>query len=364
MTMEHAFGASEPFTLGVEEELLLVEPGAGHRLAHVAERVLPALDLPPGTAGYEAYAAELELRSPIGGTVGDGLDALARARAAARAAGATLLGAGVHPAGELGDARLVAKERYRRVEDDMRDLIRRTPECALHVHVGMPDPETAIRACNGLRVHLPLLAALAANSPFWFGRDSGMASARAALVRAYPGRGVPRSFRDFADYEHAVEAGVRAGGADDYTHLWWDVRPHPRLGTVEVREMDAQSGLRDVAALAGLVHCLARYEADRALPLDVPGEAIAWSAFRAARDGLDAQVLDEAGDVRPVPEVARGTLARLAGLASELDAFGALEEVERILADGNGAVRQRGAHARGGMPALLDELVARTADPA
>ena len=358
--MDHAFGIGEPFRVGIEEEVFLVDPAAGHRLAHVAEAVVPALALPEGAAGFEAFASEVELRSPPCRTATEAVEALRRGRAAVAAAGATALAAGLHPGGELGDARLVDHERYRRVGDELRGLLRRTPECALHVHVGMPDAETAIRVCNGLRSHLPLLAGLAANSPFWFGRDSGMASARAALVRSYPGRGVPRAFRDFADYERALESTLRAAGMEDRTQLWWDVRPHVRLGTVEVREMDAQTDLHDVVPLAALVHCLARYEAERAVPLDAAEAGLSWSTFRAARDGLDAEILDEAGRVRPLRAVARATLSRLTAIAGELGAGDALQDVERILREGGGAARQRGEHARTGLPGLLRSLVERT----
>lgn len=363
MTVEHAFGSDPPFTVGVEEELLLVDPQS-RALAPVAEHVLAAIDLPEGAAAHEAYAAQLELRSPPCASAGEAADALAAGRAAARAAGATLLGGGLHPDGRLGDARLVEAERYRRVAESMRGLIARTPESALHVHVGMSDPETAIRAFNGLRSHLPLLGALAASSPFWFGADSGMASARASLVRAYPGRGVPRAFRDFDDYAATVAAAVAAGGLDDYTLLWWDLRPHPRLGTVELRELDAQTLLVDVAALAALVQGLARHEAERprTAPAE-PAEAIAWSSFRAARDGLDATIL-HGGSRTPLRDVAREALALARPGAAEAGSDGALEGIERILRDGAGADRQRAAHARGGMPALLDRLVRETAVPA
>ncbi len=255
------------------------------------------------------------------------------------------------PAAAHGDAPLVDAERYRRVGAARRGLLGRTPECALHVHVGMPDPEAAIRAFNGLRAHLPLLAGLAANSPFWFGRDSGMASARAGLVRAYPGRGVPPSFRDLDAYERALDETLRAAGMEDRTQVWWDLRPHARLGTVDVREMDAQTDLADAEALAGLVHALARRAAESGASVDVSRDALDWSMFRAARDGLAAEIVDEHGDVRPLPEVARGVV-------------GALGEphagVERILREGNGADRQRAVHARDGMPGLLRDLAART----
>ncbi len=204
---------------------------------------------------------------------------------------------------------------------------------------------------NALRVHLPLLAGLAANSPFWFGRDSGMASARAALVRAYPGRGAPPSFRDLGDYERTLEETLRAAGMEDRTQVWWDLRPHARLGTVEVREMDAQTDLRDAEALAALIHALARDAVERVPQADPSAEALSWSMFRAARDGMGAEILDERGDVRPLPDVARALLRRL-------DV--PLEGVERILRDGNGADRQRAVHARDGMPGLLRDLARRT----
>jgi carboxylate-amine ligase len=351
--MDHAFGRS--FTLGVEEELLLVDR-ATLALAPVAERVLASVgDLPRSRLAHEAYAAELEARTPITESVADAIAALDESRLAARTAGATLMGAGIHPTAQLGDARLVDEERYRIVGKAMRGLLQRTPECALHVHVGMPDPETAIWAFNGMRRHLPLLVGLAANSPWWFGGDSGMASARAALVRSYPGRGIPRAFHDWDDYCATVDGIVSAGGIDDYTHLWWDVRPHPRLGTLEVREMDAQSSLDDVAALVALVHALARHSAEQSAPPDVAPDALAWSSFRAARDGLDAEIL--CGDrIMPLRDAARTTLDEVRPVGDD----DALEGVERILREGNGADRRRRAAERGGADAILTELVEET----
>jgi carboxylate-amine ligase len=352
------FAYSEPFTIGVEEELLLVEPD-GARLAPVAAEILAAMDPPDRVAGHEAYAAEIELRSPISRDVSEAISALAAGRAAARGAGATLMGAGLHPTAALGEAELVDSDRYRKVGKEMRGLIRRTPECALHVQVGMPDTETAIRVLNGLREQLPLLQGLSANSPWWFGRDSGLASARHAQVQAYPGRGVPRAFRDLDDYTETVAATLAAGDLDDYTLLWWDVRLQPRLGTVELREMDAQAPLADVAALAALVHALARRAAEQPVVEPTHREAIAWSTFRAARDGLDATILHE-GRLRPLVEVARDTIEAVRPSAREVGADGPLAEIERILSEGNGAARQRAAHARRGTPAMLGALVTQT----
>jgi carboxylate-amine ligase len=186
-----------------------------------------------------------------------------------------------------------------------------------------------------------------------------MASARAAIIRAYPGRGVPPAFRSWDHYAEIVDAVVAAGGLEDYTNFWWDVRPHPKLGTVEVREMDVLSRLDDAAALAALVHALAVEHAEGA-PLDpAPAEAIAFSSFRAARDGVEATILQD-GELRPLGEAARATVERVRPRARELGADSALEGIERILRDGGGAQRQRAAYARGGMAALLDLLVEET----
>ena len=230
-------------------------------------------------------------------------------------------------------------------------LTQRSPESALHVHVGMPDPETALRVFNALRVHLPLLAGLAANSPFWFGRDSGMASARAALVRAYPGRGAPPSFRDLGDYERTLEETLRAAGMEDRTQVWWDLRPHARLGTVEVREMDAQTDLRDAEALAALIHALARDAVERAPQADPSAEALELVDVP-RREGRAGR-----GDPRRARRRAPAPRRRARAAAPARDP---LDGVERILRDGNGADRQRAVHAREGMPGLLRDLARRT----
>jgi carboxylate-amine ligase len=351
----HAFGTGEPFSVGIEEELLLVDP-ATLQLAHVADRILPAVELPEGRADHEAFLAEIELRSTPKPDAGAAAAELAENRAAARAAGATLMGVGLHPDARYGDVRLVDSERYRRVEGEMRGLIKRTPECALHVHVGMPDPEAAVAASNGLREALPLIQGLGAGSPFWFGLDSGLASARSAMVRGYPGRGAPPPLRSWDEYLGELDAIGAGGGPQDHTMVWWDVRLQPRLGTIELRELDVQAGLDEAAGMAALVRGLARRSAEAPIGRPAPAQTLAWSWFRATRDGLDAEIAR--GDrLVPLREVARETLASLAGEDP------ALHGVEKILSEGNGADRQRAAFARGGMRALLEYITAETARP-
>ena len=336
------------FTVGVEEELHLVD-AASHELVPTAADVIARIDLPDGRVGHEAYAAQIELRSLPCADAGEVRQALADNRVAAAAAGATLMGTGLHPADSWGGSDIVDNPRYAEVTASMRDLFGRSPEAALHIHVGMPDAETTIRVFNGLRRHLPLLIGLAANSPWWFGRDSGLASARWALVRSYPGRGIPPAFDSWDTYLEHLERVAAAGGPPDYTLVWWDIRPHPRLGTVEIRELDALASLDDVVALAALTQALARREAEAPAAELPPAEAIAWSCFHAARDGLDAEIPHE-GQLTPLADAAR---ARAAALG--------VPEVEELVARGGGAKRRRDAHARGGMDELLADLVAETA---
>ena len=338
--MNHSFGSGEPYTVGIEEELFLVDPET-RELVHDAESVVEAMGLPKELAGHEAPASQIELRSRPQLSASGAAEDLSRGRAAARDAGATLMGAGLHPTAPRDQVRLVDTERYRKVLGQMRGLILRAAEAALHVHVGMPDPESALRAYNGMRGWLPLLRGLAACSPYWFGRDSGLASARWALIRPYPGRGIPRPFRDFEEYEQALADSRLGGGPEDYTLIWWDVRLHPDLGTIEVREMDAQPRLGDVAALAALVQGLARHHAESDAD-PVPTDAIEWSAFRAARDGLEAR--DPAR--RPARAAARGG-ARRGRRSRAARARGRLRgRARRDRAnprEGNGADRQRAA---------------------
>jgi carboxylate-amine ligase len=349
------FGRGPSYRLGVEEEFVLVDARTG-ALSHTGSELLPRLpdDSPHGRFAPDTYEAEIELKSPVCVDAGEAAGHLAGLRAAVREAGGAAIGAGIHPNATFGDVVHVPGERYAAIVAMLRGLITRTPTAATHVHVGMPDPATAILAYNGLRSHLPLLQALSANSPFWFGKDSGFDSARAQLFRAYPRAVIPRAFRGWSDYERSIEGVVSSAEIADYTFLWWDVRPHPLLGTVEVRAMDAQSDVRNVAALAALVHGLALHEVASPSPA-VDSGILMESSFRAARDGLRATIWFD-GALHPVADVARRAVA----LARRHLDVPALEEVDRILTDGNAADRQRAVHAREGMDGLVRSLAAET----
>ncbi len=354
----HRFGQSPPLSLGVEEELLLVDER--QRLAAVSEQVLATVGGPTaGRLSSEIFAGQIELKTGVCHGADDALDQLREARRAITDAGFHLLGAGLHPADRSPGAELVDKPRYEVVRKDFGDLLR-TPPCGLHVHVGLPDPETAVRLANAFRLYLPVLQALSANSPFREGVDSGHASARTQAVRSYPRFLVPRQFHDYEDFCRVADQLIAAAGVTDYTYIWWDVRPHPRLGTVEVRAIDVQTDAAGSVAFAALIQAIAAKELEQPTAPGLYREALEESYFQAASHGLGAEILYDSETPEPAPEVGRRMLDSVRPFARELGSEAALEEIERILREGNGADHQRRAHARSGMEGLLDYLAART----
>jgi carboxylate-amine ligase len=354
----NAFGSGKPFTVGVEEELFLVDPLTG-RQTNSSAAVHERLGQTTGTVSRELHACQMELITDVCTHAGEAVSALRDMRRAVLATGAGLLGAGTHPAALEGDAEITDKDRYAQIRALLGDAVA-TPVGGLHIHVGMPDAETAIRAFNGLRRYLPLLAALAANSPFRHGRDTGLASAREVTIRGWPRSGVPRAMRDFADFRAATELLTRAADVPDYTWFWWKLRPHPRLGTVEIRALDAQASLEDTAGLVALAHCLARHVAVADPEPDPPAEVLEEAVFRAARFGVEAMLPDADGRLEPVGDLLDRALAAARQHAAELRCAEELELLPGLLERGGGAGRQREVYAVAGMDALLRELTETT----
>lgn len=355
---EHRFGASAPLSMGVEEELLLVDRDRDP--VSVSEAVLDAVAAPfAARVSSEIFAEQIELKTDVCHDADEVLRELRETRQAIKDAGFELLGAGLHPSAASGEAKLVSKPRYEVVRQDFGDLLR-TPPCGLHVHIGMPDPETAVHVANAFRIYLPVLQALTANSPFREGVDSGNASSRASVVRSYPRFQLPRQFRDYEDFCRVADQLIAAAGVSDYTYIWWDVRPHPQLGTVEVRAVDVPTDAATSAAVAALIQAIAAKELDRPSTPTPYREAIEESYFQAASHGLEANVLLDGDQPEPVRDVARRVLGEMRPYARELGGDGALEEIERILREGNGADAQRRVHGEVGMRGLLDHLVEQT----
>jgi glutamate---cysteine ligase / carboxylate-amine ligase len=354
---ESNFGVQPALALGIEEELLLVDED--HALLDHDTRALDSLDVGPGTVEGELFRSMVEAQSPICATTREAVTALREARRRVLRS-VHLMGVGLHPSAEPGQSEVQRTPRFAKIEHSLQGILR-TPICGQHIHVGMPDEETAVRVYNGIRTHVPLLNALAANSAFWGGQDSGLASTRTVVFRSYPRAAMAP---EFTDYEHFLEVTRQvcvAAGLDDYTHIWWDVRIHPALGTIEVRAADAQFDLRRTAALAALVHCLARIEAERELSSIPAREALAESSFQATRHGMKAKLLTRSGELKPARALAAETLELADTVAGELGCRRELSYVELILNEGCGADVQRRVHDEHGMDGLLEFLVEETA---
>ncbi len=281
--------------------------------------------------------------------------ALLRVRLSAEIAplGLRAASAGTHPCAVWNDTRISSGERHQQVYGSMRELARREPTFGLHVHVGVADAEAAILLYNRLRAHLPLLLALSANSPFWQGRDTGLASVRTPIFQAFPRVGTPREFIGYEEYVETVDRLLRCGAFPDSTYLWWDVRLQPRFGTVEVRIMDAQSESWATGALVTLVQMIAHLELEEGYhtsPLVGSPEVVAENRFIAARDGAQACLIDPVGETQvPVARALEDLLTAAEPHARALGADVALDDIRRLVAD-PGAERQRRAAAVSGPP--------------
>jgi carboxylate-amine ligase len=255
--------------------------------------------------------------------------------------------AGTHPFSLFERQRITARDRYRALIDQMQYVARRELIFGMHVHVAVDDPEKAIKVVNGLLPQLAPLLALSASSPFWRGEPTGLASSRQMVFSAFPRSGPPPRFRDYADYAEVVGQLERSGCIADYTHIWWDIRLHPRLGTIEIRICDAMTRVEDAVAVAAycqalVKHLSERYEAGEEIP-SYHRILTTENKWLTARYGLEAPVMDLASGRRnriPVSRLIRRTVAEIGPHARELGSERELEGVLEILARGNSADRQ------------------------
>ncbi len=350
---------SSVFTLGVEEELFVVDPVSLSPVTY-DDALLAPTPLGWGVITGEMCDGVVELATPVCRDAVSAVAMLAELRHEVLSRQSwSLLGVGVHPALRFGDVRHREGPHYDQVSQETRSLLRQSTYCGVHVHIGMPDPETTIAAFNGMRKWVPVLQALSANSPFWHGQDSGLASTRTVICHSVPRTGLPRAFRDWEDYAQTLADLCRVAEVPDGRSVWWDMRPHPTLGTLEIRALDAQSSLADLTGLIALVHGLACHEALTQDPHHPATEVLQEASFRGLRDGIEA-TMSLGGPLRTVRDHARRAIDLARGYLHQPCAADSLEHVERILAEGNGAVRQRRAFGAGGMPAVLEHLRAET----
>jgi carboxylate-amine ligase len=350
--LDHRFGESPPFTLGVEEEYMLLDPQTFDLVQHV-DTVLTAVENGEFTEriGPELMQSVVEISTPVCRSAGDVEGELRRLRnyvtEIARSEELRVGSAGTHPFSLFERQRITARDRYRNLVDQLQYVARRELIFGLHIHVAVDDPEKAIHVTSALLMHLSELLALSANSPFWRGEATGLASSRQMVFAAFPRSGPPPRFRDYADYAEVVGQLEKTGCIADYTHIWWDIRLHPRFGTIEVRVMDAVSRVEDTTALAAYIQGLVKLYSDR---YEAGGELPSYhriltteNKWLAARYGLEAPVMDLTTGRRnrvPVAQLVRRALREIEPHARELGSERELEGIRDILDRGNGANRQ------------------------
>ncbi|MFF8828258.1 glutamate--cysteine ligase [Streptomyces sp. NPDC015131] len=363
-----------PPTIGVEEEYFLVHPTT-RQLEPAAPRVLARASATVGdlvTGEFTAY--QIEGRTPPCAGAGDLREELRRVRAAAvsaaRAEGLRLYASGTPVLGAPGPASsrdgLGDHPRYRAGADQYRAMLDDFAIGALHVHVHVPDKELAVLAGNHLRPWLPLLVALSANSPFHEGTDTGYASWRAVIRGRFPCLGPPPYAESLDHHERLAVAIAGTEAMLEPGMPFWDLRPNPRLPTLEVRSMDVLPGIDDTVALAVLVRALVVTAAERVVRGDpgppVGAELLRAAYWRAARDGWAGGGVDAlSGRVLPAPEQAERLVRHVRPV---LEAYGDLDEVtaflRRLAERGSGAERQRARARETGPAGVVDALVAAT----
>jgi carboxylate-amine ligase len=376
--MEHRF-TGPSYTLGIEEELMIVDEET-HDLSNSIERLLEDLSgvETEGEVKPELMEGVCEIATtPVKSTVqaGNQLRALRRTvNQVAQRQGLAIGAAGTHPFALWEDQRIVARPRYRDLISGLQFVARQEIIFGIHVHVGVDDPDKAIHVTNGMRVHVPLLLALSANSPFWRGDSTGLDSTRTPIFRAFPRVGIPPRYDDFADWARRIQFMMESKVIGDYTYLWYDVRPHPNFGTVEIRVMDSQTRVEHTLALAALVQAMVKelcehFESGEQLSR-YPYEMLDENKWLAARHGLGAYLVDlPAQDRVPVPELARRLMERLRPHSEELGSEADFDCLEDILDRGNGASRQQVVYEanhdlREVVQEILDATVPETAEAA
>ncbi|HYP47272.1 MAG TPA: YbdK family carboxylate-amine ligase, partial [Thermoleophilaceae bacterium] len=322
--MEHRF-TGPSYTLGIEEELMIVDDETLDLTSSI-EGLLEALENVPmeGAVKPELMESVCEIATaPCRDTREAGLQLRQLRRLVQQVAGERGLGigsAGTHPFAMWEDQRIVARHRYRDLIAGLQFVARQEIIFGIHVHVGIDDPDKAIHVTNGMRVHVPLLLALSCNSPFWRGQQTGLQSTRTPIFRAFPRVGIPPRYDDFADWARRIDFMSECKVIRDYTYLWYDVRPHPEFGTVEIRAMDSQTRVEHTVAIAALIQAMVKelcehFEAGKELA-DYPYEMLDENKWLAARHGLGGELIDLPERTRvPTKELARRLLDRLVGHA-------------------------------------------------
>jgi len=369
--LDHKFGGT-PFTLGIEEELMICD-AESLELAQAIEVILG--DLPedlPGEVKPELMQSVLEVATLPCKDITEAADQLRQLRRCVREVaarnGLAIGAAGTHPSAHYEDQLIVDNPRYKELAAELRWIAEQELIFGTHVHVGIDDAEKAVYVADGMRGYLPLLLGMSSNSPLWQGKTTGLMSSRTPVFRAFPRVGIPPYYGTWEIYSHRVEQMMRGGAIEDYTYLWWDVRPHPDLGTVELRVFDQQTRVEHTIAFAAFAQALAyrlALEYEDAVPsIEYPHELIDDNKVRAAVVGIEGELIDfDQGLEVPAEEMTLGVIEDLRESAQELGCEDELACLNDLVENGTGARRQLNwLQDHGEIGGLMTEIVAAT-DP-
>jgi carboxylate-amine ligase len=362
-------------TLGIEWELQLIDSGS-KLLRQDSREVIAALvgageDGAQARIHYELMQSTVEVVTGICGTVSEAKRDLAATIAQLQRItdmrGTMLTCAGTHPLSDWRDAKMVPIQRYAELVEQMQWLARRIQTFGVHVHVGLRDGSKAIPIVNALAGYLPHFLALTASSPYWGGHDTGLASSRAVIFGGLPTAGPPHLLADWSEFEEYMDTLLRAGTIRSIKEVWWDVRPHPDFGTVEIRMFDGVPTLHEVGMVGALSQCLVQLfdsQLDRGYTLPRPPSWIVRdNRWRATRYGLDAIVItDASGSTAPLRDELRELVADLRPVADRLGCTAELEVALEVLDCGASYERQRAVAATGGLTDVVDALVTEFAE--
>lgn len=355
------FNSSERSTLGVEIEYGIVNRATGD-LVPASTEILDEATAPYGTdehpkAKHELFLSSLEVITGICETVDqarlDIAGTLLELKPLLDARGLALESSGTHPFAQWSDMQVTPNPRYLRMVEKLQWPATRLLIHGVHVHVGVRSANKAITTTNVLAGHLPVLLALSCSSPFWLGDDTGMASARTKIFEGMPTTGVPPQLRDWDEYNELLEALIAAGTIESNKEIWWDVRPHPGFGTVELRMCDGIPTLKDTTTIAALAQCLVTYiddQVDAGHEFELPPDwVLRENKWRASRWGLDADlIIDRHGSTKPLRQWLDELVELLTPYAQRLQCLDELHYAQTISAEGSSYLRQRAVVDQGG----------------
>lgn len=373
--MDIPFTPSERRSLGVEWELQLIDLET-RELTSASIEILSDL-LPDGPSEttkvkHELLQCTIEVITGICSTVAEArADLAATVRSVIEAAAARNVGilcAGTHPTSHWLDQKVTPNPRYEELVEELQWVARRFQIFGIHIHVGVTSRDKVLPIVNAMAGYLPHFLALTASSPYWIGYDTGLASARSKVFEALPRAGLPYEMSGWDEFERYMAALVQARAIESVREVWWDVRPHPDLGTVELRICDGLPTLNEVAAIAALTQCLVERldrRLDSGAELTMPdGWVLRENKWRAARFGLDAQIItSDTGRVVPIRNAITELAGELMPIAHTLNCADELRGIDHILTVGASYQRQRAVAAASGgdLTKVVDSLLGEMA---